>query len=38
MSEINRNLIFRVSVDLSERVSQVQAVDGFEKMVLARSM
>jgi hypothetical protein len=38
MSEINRNLICRVGVDLAKRVHQVHAVDGFEKVVLARSL
>ncbi len=38
MQEINRNLICRVGVDLAKRVYQVHAVDGFEKVVLARPM
>jgi transposase len=38
MSEVSRNLVCRVGVDLAKRVYQVHAVDGFEKLVLARAM
>jgi transposase len=38
MSEINRTLICRVGVDLAKRVYQIHAVDGFDKVVLAKSM
>ena len=38
MSEISVKLICRVGVDLAKQVYQVHAVDGFEKVALARSM
>ena len=38
MSEISRNLICRVGVDLAKRVYQVHGVDGFEKVSMARAM
>jgi len=38
MHEISLNLICRVGVDLAKRVYQIHAVDGFDKIVLARAM
>ena len=38
MSEISRNLICRVGVDLAKQVYQVHGVDGFEKVSMARAM
>lgn len=38
MSEISRNLICRVGVDLAKRVYQVHGVDGFDKVCLVRAM
>lgn len=38
MNEINRSLVWRVGVDLAKRIYQVHGVDGFEKVVVARTM
>lgn len=38
MNEINRSLVCRVGVDLAKRIYQVHGVDGFEKVVVARTM